>query len=65
MDYTARVLVIDDEQPVRVTLKEVLSREGYEVLTASSGQEALQVMGYTTVIRWFHPWTTSRRGWPV
>jgi DNA-binding response OmpR family regulator len=49
MDYTARVLVIDDEQPVRVTLKEVLSREGYEVLTASSGQEALQVMGYTTV----------------
>jgi DNA-binding response OmpR family regulator len=49
MDYTARVLVIDDEQPVRVTLKEVLSREGYEVLTASSGQEALQVMGYTTI----------------
>jgi DNA-binding response OmpR family regulator len=45
MDYTARVLVVDDEQPVRVTLKEVLSREGYKVLTASSGQEALQVMG--------------------
>jgi DNA-binding response OmpR family regulator len=44
MDYTARVLVVDDEQPVRVTLKEVLSREGYIVLTASSGQEALQVM---------------------
>ncbi len=49
MDYTARVLVVDDEQPVRVTLKEVLSREGYEVLTASSGQEALQVMGDTAV----------------
>ncbi|MDH4135812.1 MAG: response regulator transcription factor [Anaerolineae bacterium] len=45
MHYTARVLVVDDEQPVRVTLKEVLSREDYEVLTASSGQEALQVMG--------------------
>ncbi len=44
MDYTARVLVVDDEQHVRVTLKEVLSREGYEVLTANSGQEALQVM---------------------
>jgi DNA-binding response OmpR family regulator len=49
MDYTARVLVIDDKQPVRVTLKEVLSREGYEVLTASSGQEALQVMRDTAV----------------
>ena len=45
MDYTAKVLVVDDEQPVRVTLKEVLSREGYVVLTASSGQEALQLMG--------------------
>jgi DNA-binding response OmpR family regulator len=49
MDYTARVLVVDDEQPVRVTLKEVLLREGYEVLTASSSQEALQVMRDTTV----------------
>jgi len=32
-----------------VTLKEVLSREGYEVLIASDGQEALQVMGDTAV----------------
>jgi DNA-binding response OmpR family regulator len=49
MDYTARVLVVDDEQSVRVTLGEVLSREGYEVLTATSGQEALQVMADMTV----------------
>jgi DNA-binding response OmpR family regulator len=49
MDYTARVLVVDDEQPVRVTLDEVLSREGYEVLTANSGQEALQMMRDTAI----------------
>lgn len=49
MDYTARVLVVDDEQHVRVTLKEVLSREGYEVLTAGSGQEALRLMEDTDV----------------
>jgi DNA-binding response OmpR family regulator len=49
MDYKAKVLVVDDEQPVRVTLKEVLSREGYEVLTVSDGQEALQVMGGTAI----------------
>ncbi len=49
VNYSARVLVVDDEQPVRVTLKEVLSREGYEVLTASSGQEALQVMRDTAI----------------
>lgn len=44
MNYTARVLVVDDEEHVRMTLKEVLIRESYEVFTASSGQEALQVM---------------------
>jgi len=49
MDYVARVLVVDDEQPVRVTLKEVLSREGYVVLTASSGREALQAMRDTAI----------------
>jgi DNA-binding response OmpR family regulator len=49
MDYTATVLVVDDEQHVRETLEEVLSREGHKVLTASSGQQALQVMGDTAV----------------
>ena len=40
----ARILVVDDDRSVRNTLKEVLSREGYEVIAAESGEEALQTM---------------------
>jgi CheY-like chemotaxis protein/anti-anti-sigma regulatory factor len=36
-----RVLVVDDEENVRVTTAAILEQEGYEVETASDGQEAL------------------------
>ncbi len=36
-----RVLVVDDEQAMLVALRGLLSREGYEVETASSGEEAV------------------------
>ncbi|HEC36149.1 MAG TPA: response regulator transcription factor, partial [Anaerolineae bacterium] len=38
---TPRILVVDDEATTRVSLAEVLRLEGYEVVTASSGEEAL------------------------
>lgn len=38
----ARILVVDDETGIVTVLKEMLLRLGYEVLTASSGNEALQ-----------------------
>jgi CheY-like chemotaxis protein len=38
-----RVLVIDDERLVRELLRDVLSREGYQVLTAENGQNGLDV----------------------
>jgi two-component system KDP operon response regulator KdpE len=38
-----KILVVDDEAPVRRLLKIVLSREAYEVLSASSGGEALDL----------------------
>ena len=38
----ARILVIDDEKDVRVTVKEVLVRAGYEVDTAGDGNEGLE-----------------------
>ena len=35
------VLVIDDEEDVRTAIREVLARAGYDVRTASDGEEAL------------------------
>lgn len=37
----ARILVIDDSQTIRRTAETLLGREGYEVITASDGFEAL------------------------
>ena len=38
------ILVVDDEQTLRDTLKYNLSREGYRVLTAPDGMEALRLV---------------------
>jgi CheY-like chemotaxis protein len=38
-----RVLVVDDEEMVRMATRRVLEKAGLEVLTASDGSEALQV----------------------
>jgi DNA-binding NtrC family response regulator len=47
-----RVLVADDELNIRRVLEAILRREGYEVITAANGQEALSRMnrGVHTVI---------------
>jgi two-component system, NtrC family, response regulator AtoC len=39
-----RVLVVDDEENLRVVLRTLLRRHGYEVETASSGDEALAMV---------------------
>ena len=39
-----RILVVDDDEDVRLTLVELLKAEGHDVLTASDGFEALAVM---------------------
>jgi two-component system alkaline phosphatase synthesis response regulator PhoP len=49
MEKQIRILVVDDEPSVCVALEAVLIREGYEVLTAHSGAEALQLMAGESV----------------
>ncbi|WP_158742366.1 response regulator [Acidisphaera sp. L21] len=39
-----RILVVEDEFLIRLTLSEVLADEGYEVLEAESGDEAIAIL---------------------
>ena len=43
-----RVLVIDDEPPIRKLLRLGLSAHGYQIMEASSGKMALQLLGEQT-----------------
>lgn len=50
---TRRVLLVDDDKPVLLTLKAVLELNGFEVATAASGTEArekLKAQEYDVVI---------------
>jgi two-component system, NtrC family, response regulator AtoC len=47
MNRTARVLVVDDEKLIRWSVAERLQREGYEVLSAESGEQALELVSST------------------
>jgi len=42
---TARVLVVEDEQAIRVALRGLLSREGYDLELAESGDRAIEMLG--------------------
>ncbi|MCK5222772.1 MAG: response regulator [Candidatus Aminicenantes bacterium] len=39
---TVKILLVDDEEIVRITLEAYLEDEGYTVITANSGEEALE-----------------------
>ena len=38
----ARILIIDDEEPIRFSLRGILEDEGYEVLEAATAEEGLE-----------------------
>ena len=39
-----KILIVDDEEDVRIALKQVLERAGYEVSVAATGNEGLDLM---------------------
>ena len=41
MNHKIRVMMVDDEERFRVATQKVLARRGFEVITAASGEEAL------------------------
>lgn len=43
MTPKAKILIIDDEAPMRLVLQEALIAEGYDVKTAANGEEALEL----------------------
>lgn len=45
MGNGGHILVVDDDLGVRITVQKILSRSGYEVMTAAGGDEALHLAG--------------------
>ena len=39
-----RILIVDDEEVLRDVLEAVLRREGFDILSAASGEEALHLL---------------------
>jgi DNA-binding NtrC family response regulator len=48
LDKHARILVVDDDETIRSTMKAILEDEGYIVDSASTGEEAIQLTMKTT-----------------
>lgn len=44
MTVASRVLIVDDDRAICQAYREILSGEGYDVVTAGSGKEALAVL---------------------
>jgi putative two-component system response regulator len=43
-DGPVTLLVVDDEEPIRSALRKFLTQQGYEVVTAAGGEEALEIL---------------------
>ncbi len=44
-----RMMIVDDEERFLSTMKKLLAKKGYDVVTASSGAEALEIMSVQNI----------------
>lgn len=44
MNQCTCILVVEDDKEIRESLKDVLEFEGYQIMTASNGQEAIETL---------------------
>jgi DNA-binding NtrC family response regulator len=49
MKNATTILIVDDEQMMRDLLSKILTRDGYILLTAEDGEDALRVLGSRSV----------------
>ncbi len=44
MKNTVSILIVDDQEMMRVLIEKILGREGYKILTAEDGVHALEIL---------------------
>ncbi|MGH7475461.1 MAG: sensor histidine kinase [Longimicrobiales bacterium] len=64
LERPARLLVVDDEPIVRETLRDLLEADGFEVLTAASGEEAFRILDDADLIL-LDGMLPGRDGWVI
>ena len=48
VEYITSVLVVDDEEEIRKILSSILEKEGFQVITASDGEQAMKKISFDT-----------------
>ncbi len=48
-----KIMVVDDDQDIREVIQVLLSSEGYNVIEASNGKEALELVNDDTILLFF------------
>ena len=48
-DQPSRILIVDDEKTLRLVLRRTLEKQGYSILEAANGKDALQICAEQSV----------------